>query len=226
MAFSQPKVNQLLADCHRRCCICHRFCGVKIEIDHIEQKTDGGSDDIKNGIPVCFECHAEIHSYNDSHPRGRKFRADELEKHKENWLRICRENPAALIDAPSEITVGPLQALIDELQFNKVVLDGFDVQDINAGKRCAVPLSDKQFHRALELGAISVLDDGLRESLLHTYAGIGKLSHLIGAYLNETTRDAMYGATRTAINDAMRGLDEMVSASLELLLKFLGHSKD
>jgi hypothetical protein len=31
---------------------------------------------------VCFECHPEIHSYNDKHPRGRKFLPEELQLHK------------------------------------------------------------------------------------------------------------------------------------------------
>lgn len=73
MAFERDEVSDLLARCHRRCCVCHRFCGVKMETDHIIPTEDGGDDSIENAIPVCFECHAEIHSYNDSHPRGRKF---------------------------------------------------------------------------------------------------------------------------------------------------------
>jgi len=55
--FNQKEVEHLLAKCHRRCCICHRFCGVKIETDHIIQPKDGGDNSIANAIPVCFECH-------------------------------------------------------------------------------------------------------------------------------------------------------------------------
>jgi hypothetical protein len=29
--FPQKDVDELLTACHRRCCICLRFCGVKIE---------------------------------------------------------------------------------------------------------------------------------------------------------------------------------------------------
>src|SRR2546427_7250793 len=108
-------VTDLLVHCHRRCCICHRFCGVKIETDHMDP--DGG-DGIENAIAVCFECHAEIHSYNVQHPRGRKFRPEELKLHKEQWLRICKDNPAALLHPSRAGDVGPLQALIDELEFN------------------------------------------------------------------------------------------------------------
>jgi hypothetical protein len=35
MSFAQKDVNDLLTTCHRRCCICHRFCGVMIETDRI-----------------------------------------------------------------------------------------------------------------------------------------------------------------------------------------------
>jgi hypothetical protein len=68
LGFKAIEVSSLLAKCHRQCCVCHRFCGVKIELDHIDPQADGGSDDIDNAIPVCFDRHAEIHSYNEKHP--------------------------------------------------------------------------------------------------------------------------------------------------------------
>lgn len=122
MTFPKAAVARFLADVHRRCCVCHRFCGIKIETDHIVPKAEGGTDDIENAIAVCFECHAEIHAYNDKHPRGRKFSADELHHHKEQWLKICREMPGVLVASQaSDREVGPIQALIDELEFNCVV---------------------------------------------------------------------------------------------------------
>src|SRR5437016_6450420 len=121
MPFNRNQIGELLAACHRRCCICHRFCGVKIETDHIRPSANGGSDDIDNAIPVCFDCHAEIHSYNDQHPRGRKFLPAELRMHRDQWLEICRSNPATLLSPSSPSDVGPLQALIDEITFNMAV---------------------------------------------------------------------------------------------------------
>jgi len=82
---------------------------------------EGGPDTIDNAIPVCFECHAETHSYNDQHPRGRKFRPAELQKQKEQWLEICRNRPEIFINAARDADVGPLQALVDELEFNAAV---------------------------------------------------------------------------------------------------------
>jgi len=92
-SFDRKEVSALLVQCHRRCCICHRFCGVKIETDHIVPAADGGGNDIENAIPVCLECHAEIHCYNGKHPRGRKFTPDELQAHKKQWLTICENVP-------------------------------------------------------------------------------------------------------------------------------------
>jgi 5-methylcytosine-specific restriction endonuclease McrA len=60
MGFPQTEADELLAQCHRRCCICHRFCGIKMELDHIIPREQNGSDTIDNAIPLCFECHAEV----------------------------------------------------------------------------------------------------------------------------------------------------------------------
>jgi hypothetical protein len=60
MPFNRDEVDALLTAGHRRCSICHRFCGVKIETDHIEQAADCGPDDIKNAIPVCLEAYVAI----------------------------------------------------------------------------------------------------------------------------------------------------------------------
>jgi len=106
--FPQKDVDELLVKCHRRCCICHRFCGVKMEVDHIVPGSESGSDDITNAIPVCFECHAEIHSYNDKHPRGRKYHSAGLQGHKNQWLETCQRHPKLLFENRGDSDVGPL----------------------------------------------------------------------------------------------------------------------
>jgi hypothetical protein len=93
MAFSQEIVEQLLIGCHRHCCICHKPAGNKIEIHHIVPKSQGGDDSAGNGIPLCFDCHAEVGSYNIQHPKGRRFTSSELKKHKEQWFAICAKPP-------------------------------------------------------------------------------------------------------------------------------------
>lgn len=69
MVFSNTVVERLLVACHRRCCICHKFCGNKIEIHHIIPQAQDGPDTRENGIPLCFDCHAEVEAYNIQHPR-------------------------------------------------------------------------------------------------------------------------------------------------------------
>jgi hypothetical protein len=173
--FAQDQVAALLAQCHRRCCICHRFCGVKMETDHIVPKAEAGTDDIENAIPVCFECHAEIHSYNDQHPRGRKFRPEELRRHKDEWLRVCREKPETLVAAPRSIDVGPLQALVDELEFNTRVAanPGSDI--------LGCPFRDDQFKRAIQAGSVAILVDDVKGVLVDAYVAMGAANNLIQA---------------------------------------------
>jgi len=85
MGFPSSVVEDVLVRCGRCCCLCHKFCGVKIETDHIVQQANGGTDDADNCMPLCFDCHAEVHHYTASHPKGRKFTPAELKSHRDNW---------------------------------------------------------------------------------------------------------------------------------------------
>ncbi len=212
MPFPKKEVALLLAECHRRCCICHRFCGVKMETDHMEPRDGGGSNDIDNAIPVCFECHAEIHSYNDAHPRGRKFQPAELRRHKEQWLRICNNNPEALIAAPRHVGVGPIQALIDELEFNEKVSRITDVYDLGCLFR------DEQFQRAIQSGSVALLRDGIKHALLDAYVAIGAANQLVSASWQHGQGGADWSR---GINEAVRRITEtqpkIQHARIELL---------
>jgi len=56
-------------------------------------KSQGGTDTEENGIPLCFDCHAEVAAYDPRHPKGKQFTSSELRKHKEQWLAICSRAP-------------------------------------------------------------------------------------------------------------------------------------
>lgn len=209
MPFPRDEVDSLLAACHRRCCICHRFCGVKIETDHIAPAYDGGSDSIENAIPVCFECHAEIHSYNDQHPRGRKFRPTELRRHKAQWLEICQTRPDIFLSATRTADVGPLQALLDELEFNTTAAS------LNT-RGC--PLQEQQFHRAIAAGAISVLEPALKKELLEAYAAVGRLNQILLVEATEHAKTAQPPQSSwVAIVEVQKALPRMKSAQAKLL---------
>jgi hypothetical protein len=64
-----------------------------MEIHHIVPSSEGGQDTEDNGIPLCFDCHADVGAYNTKHPKGRKFTPSELRKHKEQWFAICAKAP-------------------------------------------------------------------------------------------------------------------------------------
>lgn len=212
MAFSRDEVSVLLAACHRRCCICHRFCGVKIETDHIIPTEDKGGDDIENAIPVCFECHAEIHGYNDKHPRGRKFLPDELRIHKKQWQEICAKQPGLLINAIRDADVGPLQALVDELDFNAVVAS------VNDFKQQGCKFQEQQFRRAIHEGSISLLRDNARELLLDAYRTIGAANAALDSRgFHPMNGDAWAQATNEASRCMIEARKKITSAKSELL---------
>jgi hypothetical protein len=76
--FKEKDKIKCLLWCDRHCCLCGISCGNNIEIAHIKPKGDSGSDNINNSIPLCFNCHGEIGRYNDTHPKGIKYRQTEL----------------------------------------------------------------------------------------------------------------------------------------------------
>jgi HNH endonuclease len=218
MAFHRVEVSELLSRCHRRCCICHRFCGVKIETDHIVPAESGGSDHIDNAIPVCFECHAEIHSYNEKHPRGRKFLPEELQLHKAQWLTICAERPDLLIAPTRHADVGPLQALIDELDFNSTVAE---VTKEWQSQGCR--FKDQQFLRAIHEGSVSLLRDNIRELLLEAYRAMGSANAALDAKsFNPIFSDHWTNAKDEAQRVIMEARPKIAAARSELL-KFLSN---
>lgn len=122
MAFPPDVVEKLLVACHRHCCICHKPAGNKMEMHHIIPKSEGGEDTEENGIPLCFDCHAEVGAYNPKHPKGRRFTPSELRQHKEQWFAICTKPPWH--STLSRSTGKALEiAVIDDSIFNGLQVD-------------------------------------------------------------------------------------------------------
>jgi hypothetical protein len=140
----------------------------------VEQRADGGSDAIDNAIPVCFDCHAEAHAYNPKHPRGRKFTATELRAHRDQWLEICRLHPEVLIAPLRDADVGPMQAMIDELEFNATL-----AAQVRHGVELLPNMHLDQFKRAVAAGAISALRDELKAVVLEAYGAIERANSAV-----------------------------------------------
>ncbi|MDO8311401.1 MAG: HNH endonuclease [Sideroxyarcus sp.] len=98
MAFP-PKIQEdALVACNRHCCLCHKFCGLKIELHHIVHKSEGGKDIADNCIPLCFDCHGDMRSYDHKHPKGHKYTANELIRHRDNWYAKVQGAPSPTYD--------------------------------------------------------------------------------------------------------------------------------
>lgn len=222
MGFNRTDANELLAACHRRCCVCHRFCGIKIELHHIQPTAAGGDDSIENAIPLCFECHAEVQLYNDTHPRGRKFRPDELREHKTQWIKICGESPGALLTPQQPYDVGPIQALIDELEFNNELSKLTDDDTIGALFLVA------QFERSISQGLFSLLPDQVRSPISAAYATLMRANMYITKMATMPwggTGSAWHQAYAFAMKAIKRSQTEIPEA-MAVLLEHLGHEME
>ena len=87
MPFSDRVKEQALVSSGRHCCVCHKFCGIKLELHHIVLGSEGGADTYDNCIPLCFDCHADMKSYDHKHPKGLKYTANELKIHRDKWYQ-------------------------------------------------------------------------------------------------------------------------------------------
>jgi hypothetical protein len=109
MGFSPQIAAQALLDCGCSCCLCQKFSGTKIECHHIIQESEGGLDTYDNCVPLCFDCHAEVASYNPKHPKGRKITSAELKGHRDRWYAKRRATGAP----DAAVTVITEQNVID-----------------------------------------------------------------------------------------------------------------
>lgn len=98
--FSEEIKIKCLLWSDRHCCLCDRACGTNIEIAHIDPR---GGNDLDNAIPLCYEHHAEIGRYNKEHPRGNKYRFEELKKRRDQiYERHTRHLVPAVQFAPNQ----------------------------------------------------------------------------------------------------------------------------
>jgi hypothetical protein len=210
--FNRDEVDALLIRCHRRCCICHRYCGAKIETDHIVPKADGGDNSIDNALPVCFDCHAEAHAFNPSHPKGRPFTPNELRGHKEQWLRICQERPEIFLDATRDVDVGPLQGLLDELDYNLTISAGLDFRTLGFQFR------ETQMDRAIREGVVQMLNDELRSRVASAYGAVSRANEVTRAWLN---REDYSGQLDSRAMEAVKNAIPLIESAKDTLLKFV-----
>lgn len=88
MAVSSERAAEVLAKCARHCSICRRFRPLHLQVHHIVEQNEGGTDDLDNLIAICVSCHSDVHS---NTKLTRRFSVKELQLHRENVYRLVAE---------------------------------------------------------------------------------------------------------------------------------------
>ena len=88
VAFAQGVVDELLSKTGRMCAICNRLHGVQVH--HIVPRARGGSDEASNAIPLCPNCHDEVHAHYAPGRTTRLYSQDELRHHLARTISLAR----------------------------------------------------------------------------------------------------------------------------------------
>ena len=104
MGFPPSVTKKVLSACNRCCCICHKFCGKKIEIHHIKQESDGGPNTFENAIALCYNCHADMGKTDPHHPKGRNYSEWELKNFRERCYELVKEGRLPQVSEPVSMT--------------------------------------------------------------------------------------------------------------------------
>lgn len=93
MGFPRQDVEDLLARTGRMCAICKRRH--RVQVHHITPVSEGGSDGIDNAIPLCPNCHDEVHSLYAPGRVTRSYSESELRSHLAEATRLARREADA-----------------------------------------------------------------------------------------------------------------------------------
>jgi hypothetical protein len=189
-----------------------------MQVHHIIPESDHGDGSYENGIPVCLDCHAEIES---SSNMGRRFTPSELRLHREAWFKTVAERPDILLrSAQAQSETGPLEAVLAELDYNRVAVSGRHDEGFP-------PLATAQFERAIATNALAALPDAVRRSVQEVYVII----HRVNYHFTELARmdrqggsGGAFAATQNVRNDLRAQLVQMIPTSVAALERSLGRS--
>lgn len=120
MSFPQNVSDKALTACGRCCCICHKFCGTKIELHHIKQVAYGGEDTFENCIPLCFDCHADMGKADPKHNKGKKYTEEELKLHRDNWYCQVANGATGIHDQSKTDSIDEMICNSDKALFDEI----------------------------------------------------------------------------------------------------------
>lgn len=114
MAVPPDLASQVLSLCARHCCICRRFRPTQLQVHHIREKNQGGTDELPNLIAICVSCHSDVHS---NTLLTRRFTEKELVLHREAVYELVSQGrlpaPEVTSDALAQLSASMIAALRD-----------------------------------------------------------------------------------------------------------------
>lgn len=189
-----------------------------MQVHHIVPESDDGDGSYENGIPVCLDCHAEIESRSNM---GRHFSPNELRQHRDEWIRTVADRPEVLLRAAqANSETGPLEALLAELDYNRVGVSGRVDESFP-------PLATSQFERAIATNALAALPSAVRRDVQEVYV----LIHRVNYHFTEMAgmersggAGGAFAATSNVRNELRTRLADVIPRSLAALEAALGHT--
>ena len=120
----------------------------------------------------------------------------------------------------SDAGVGPLQALIDEIEFNLAAT--------KAGARgsSGCPLRDEQFSELIRTGSLSLLLPDLKAAIIAAYVAAGHASVIGQAAVAKKAGGMSHSLSGSGTSDscnAFENCEKLLSEAHQLLVRFLGH---
>ncbi len=181
MSFSDKIRENALVASGRHCCICHKFCGLKIELHHIRPKSGDGDDTFENCIALCFDCHSDMSSYDHRHPKGTKYSEAELRQHRDTWYAKV-QNCIGILNLPEHLELDrrtylrlkalvPWEGSIQFIRYNNFTGFSFERESLNDFRKLQWECDNPSFE------FIDADLEGLRANLIAT---VGTFLYIIG----------------------------------------------
>ena len=133
---------------------------------------------------------------------------------------MCAKGGAFLASIPSRTDVGPIQALIDELEFNQAIASRAE-EVVHVTTSAHFSLS--QFERCVSEGVLSLLQPELKQRLIAAYAAMKRANSQIDAIPAARSGDPQAHAlnnTRARLNECQ----PLIAEALAQLRKVLDPS--
>ena len=125
MAISEDLAAEVLAKSARHCCVCRQYMPLAIQVHHIREKHDGGTDEFENLIPVCIQCHASIHT---TSKMTRNFTERELKKSRDIVYDLVAAGRLPASNSMSMTEIANISAILTQT-LRESTRDGSSKQD-------------------------------------------------------------------------------------------------